>query len=385
VRLLWGAALTLLLTGAAAAETLRIATFNASLTRGAPGALLGDIQGGEDTQVEAVAQIIRKVRPDILLINEFDYDGTNAALTAFATALAKPGAGTDGHSMTHAFSAPSNTGWPAKMDLDGDGEVGGPGDAWGYGRFPGQYGMALLSRFPIQAEGSATFQTMRWLEMPDALLPEYIDGQPFPSASAQAAMRLSSKSHWDLAVDVEGTVLRILASHPTPPVFDGPEDRNGRRNHDEIRFWSLYLDGQGFRDDDGNIRRLGPEPVVVMGDLNADPVDGDGMRAAVTALVTHRRLQDPRPASDGGRAAADAQGGANAGHRGDPALDTADWRDQNGPGNLRVDYVLPDRRLKLLDAGVFWPLPEAPEFAWIGEGRPVSSDHRLVWIDVELP
>ena len=109
------------------------------------------------------------------------------------------------------------------------------------------------------------------------------------------------------------------------------------------------------------------------------------MRAAVTALVTHRRLQDPRPASDGGRAAADAQGGANAGHRGDPALDTADWRDQNGPGNLRVDYVLPDRRLKLLDAGVFWPLPEAPEFALIGEGRPVSSDHRLVWIDVELP
>ena len=37
------------------------------------------------------------------------------------------------------------------------------------------------------------------------------------------------------------TTLHVLASHPTPPTFDGPEDRNGRRNHDEIRFWADYI------------------------------------------------------------------------------------------------------------------------------------------------
>ena len=34
--------------------------------------------------------------------------------------------------------------------------------------------------------------------------------------------------------------VHFLVSHPTPPVFDGPEDRNGPRNYDEIRFWADY-------------------------------------------------------------------------------------------------------------------------------------------------
>ena len=40
---------------------------------------------------------------------------------------------------------------------------------------------------------------------------------------------------------VGGKVIHTLVSHPTPPVFDGPEDRNGTRNHDEIRLWSDYV------------------------------------------------------------------------------------------------------------------------------------------------
>ncbi len=55
-------------------------------------------------------------------------------------------------------------------------------------------------------------------------------------------MRLSSKSHWDIPININGKEIHILASHPTPPVFDGPENRNGNRNHDEIRFWRDYID-----------------------------------------------------------------------------------------------------------------------------------------------
>ena len=80
-------------------------------------------------------------------------------------------------------------------------------------------------------------------------------------------------------------------------------------------------------------------------------------------------------------AAAAAQGGANLRQKGAPATDTADWRDDGGPGNLRVDYVLPDAALTIAGAGVFWPAPEAALAGTVAAG----PSHRLVWADVVLP
>ena len=57
---------------------------------------------------------------------------------------------------------------------------------------------------------------------------------------------------------------------------------------------------------------------------------------------------------------------------------TGDWWDsKNGSGNLRVDYVLPSNDLKILDAGVFWPVVKDPLYRLIK-----ASDHRMVWVDV---
>ncbi|MDQ3106173.1 MAG: GAF domain-containing protein, partial [Actinomycetota bacterium] len=56
------------------------------------------------------------------------------------------------------------------------------------------------------------------------------------SQAERDVLRLSSKSHWDVTLNIGGTLVHALVSHPTPPVFDGTEDRNGKRNHDEIRF-----------------------------------------------------------------------------------------------------------------------------------------------------
>jgi 3-phytase len=77
------------------------------------------------------------------------------------------------------------------------------------------------------------------------------------------------------------------------------------------------------------------------------------------------------------------QGGANLTHRSDPRFDTADFAD-TAPGNLRADYVLPSRNLKLLDGEVFWPLNTDPAFAPVGVFPFPSSDHRLVWIEVQV-
>jgi len=366
----WLAALALM-GGAAQAETVRVATFNAALSRKAPGALVQELRLGDSRQIAAVAEIIQRVRPDILLVSEIDFDPGGESARLFAQALRAGRGGAEGIDYAHVFVAPVNTGVLSGFDLDGDGAVTRPRDAHGYGLHEGHYGMALFSRFAFGA--ARTFQTLRWAEMPDNRMPP---GRYAPEAAA--ALRLSSKSHWDVTVETPAGPLHVLASHPTPPVFD---PANAARNADEIGFWIDYLNGADWMVDDAG-RRGGANgaPVVVLGDLNADPADGAGRDGAIRALLAHPRLQDSAPRSAGGAAA------ATPGHRGDPARDTADWREDGGPGNLRVDYVLPSRDLRVLGAGVFWPAPGDPLRRLVGEGAPLrSSDHRLVWVDVTPP
>lgn len=369
--------------GGEAVPVVRIAAFNAALHREEPGALLAELRGGRSEQARRVAAIVQRCRVDVLLICELDRDAAAAAADVFADEyLAVAQDGQQPIEFTYRFAAPVNTGEPSGTDLDGDGEAGGPGDAFGFGRFPGQYGMAVLSRHPILADEVRTFRELRWSAMPGALRPEGLW-----SDAVWQRVRLSSKSHWDVPIGLpERQRLHLLCSHPTPPVFDGPEDRNGRRNHDEIRFWVDYLTpgtAGWIVDDAGAYGGLPPDAhFVLLGDLNCDPVDGDGLHDALRRLLAHPRVQDPLPRSAGGVRASTDDWGVNPSHRGDPALDTADFADAEGegPGNLRVDYVLPSRTLRAVDQGVFWPPPREP-----GSALVQASDHRLVWVDIAVP
>jgi endonuclease/exonuclease/phosphatase family metal-dependent hydrolase len=174
--------------------------------------------------------------------------------------------------------------------------------------------------------------------------------------------RLATTGFWDVPILTEAGPLHLLAWHATPPVFDGPEDRNGKRNHDEATFWRLFLDGA--------LPMAPPAaPFVLLGDANLDPADGDGLRQGITALLSHPALQDPQPAGSHGR--------SEPAHRGDPALDTALYDELGG---LRLDYLLPDARLQVTAAGILWP----------GEGEPLATDlaaasrHFPVWVDINL-
>lgn len=205
------------------------------------------------------------------------------------------------------------------------------------------------------------------------------DGIPHHGNTVWQALRLSSKSHWEVPVRLPGgRLLHLLAAHPTPPVFDGPEDTNGRRNADEIRMLIGLIEGADWLvDDDGGRGGLPADaPFVVLGDLNADPHRGESRRGALEALLAHPRVQDPHPSSTGARAGA---------AEGPGPMDefTADFGTDPGPGRLRVDYVLPSAGLGITGAGVFWPAPEDPLARLMGDGeRIVSSDHRLVWVDI---
>ncbi|QUG99570.1 endonuclease/exonuclease/phosphatase family protein [Saccharopolyspora erythraea] len=359
---------------------VRFATFNASLNRATEGELLADLSTPDDEQARKVAEVVQRNRPDVVLLNEFDFVPGGAAVDAFrANYLAVGHNGAQPIDYPYAYTAPVNTGVPSGMDLDNDGRTGGPGDAYGFGQFPGQYGMVVLSKHPIG--DVRTFQHFRWTDMPGAMMPDD-PATPEPadwySPQEKQALRLSSKSHWDLPIHVGGRTVHLLASHPTPPSFDGPEDRNGVRNHDEIRFWADYVAGAGYVYDDAG-RTGGLErgaPFVIAGDQNADANDGDSADRAATQLLNAQRVIDPLPGSFGAVEAARNQGGANTGHRGAPYFDTADFGDQS-PGNLRVDYVLPSLPLVPLRSGVFWPGTH-DELSRLND----TSDHHLVWVDV---
>lgn len=82
--------------------------------------------------------------------------------------------------------------------------------------------MVLLSKYPFDTENIRTFQHFLWKDMPDAYLPlDPATGDNYYTDDELNVLRLSSKSHWDVPVKVgEKEVIHVLASHPTPPVFD---------------------------------------------------------------------------------------------------------------------------------------------------------------------
>lgn len=308
--------------GWVSADPIRIATYNTELTRKGPGLLLRDALRKEP-QVMAVSQVLAGARPDVVLLQGVDFDVELRAATALRDRVAE-----QGHFMPHLFAFPPNTGVQTGYDLDGDGRAQGPRDAHGFGRFAGQGGMLLMSRYPIK--DAEDFSKLLWADL------EWVDRRALGQAWGVGGqgLRLASVGHWRVQIQTPDGPLDLLGFHATPPVFDGPEDRNGLRNRDQLMFWAHRMKSM-------------TDPFVLLGDANNDPVAGEGRKEAINALLRHPRLQDPL--------------------LGQP---TVDWRGL-GLGWMRVDYVLPSRMLKVVGAGI-----DASAAAQD------ASRHRLVWVDI---
>lgn len=371
---------------------VRFSTFNASLNRNNAGDLVRDLSTRDNAQAKTIAEIVQRANPDVLLINEFDYvEGGVAADLFRENYLEVAQNGASRIDYPYSFVAPVNTGVPSNLDLDNSGSIGGPNDAFGFGFFPGQYGMAVYSKHPIDADRIRTFQHFLWKDMPEARLPDNpatTEPADWYSPAELEKVRLSSKSHWDIPLSIDGKTVHFLVSHPTPPVFDGPEDRNGTRNADEIRLWADYVgsgaDSSYIYDDEGVRGGLkAGSRFVIAGDQNSDPLDGDSLPGSIDQLLDHPRVNTSVvPTSEGAVEASELQGGVNADHRSPARFDTADFSEP--PGNIRADYVLPSQQLRITDARVFWPVSTDPLYRLTGTYPFPSSDHRLVWVDVRL-
>ncbi|MCW5755521.1 MAG: endonuclease/exonuclease/phosphatase family protein [Phycisphaeraceae bacterium] len=379
----------------AAPMAIRVVTFNVEDIR------TEDLRDGSQPRVRQIAEVIQRLQPTVILLNEIAYDQPGAP--GFR-ANEPPGQNgrrfVENYLMTpqaqglsaleyNVFMAPSNTGIPSGFDLNKDGRVvtefppppgsgpnGEPGeqtdggrafgeDCWGFGTFPGQYAMALLvdPRCEILIDQVRTFRLLPWEYMPGAALPQNPEGSgSWYSEEELKYFRLSSKSHWDVPVRMpNGSVVHFLCSHPTPPAFDGPERRNARRNYDEIRFWADYIEGAQWIVDDHGVS--GPlergELFVILGDLNADPEKGTAYRNPMKELLFASRRLNPGPAPV-----------ADIDIPGLSPTDTASWK-------RRVDYVLPSQGITTTRSGVWrTPPPGAKGF---------PSDHFPVWADLVVP
>lgn len=356
---------------------LRIATFNVEDVRSE------QLEGQDDHRLKQIAAILQRIRPNIVLLNEIETsqaDGpSNAEKFAYNYLAVSQGEGLR-PLFYETYTPGTNTGVHSGFDLDNSGTIETEvperserqtdaqraygNDCYGFGTFPGQYGMALLvdRRLRIETEQVRTLQEFLWKDLPGANPPKNGDGSDWYNEDEWNSFRLASKTFADVPIKLpNGTVLHALISHPTPPAFDGEEHRNKLRNHDEIRLIRAYIDGDPALYDDAGVHG-GLEDgsqFVILGDLNADPADGSSVEMTIfSQLFTSTKLgKDAHPGSS-------------------IEVDRLDRTDTARFG-LRVDYVLPSAGITITDSGVWRES--------IDEETSFPSDHFPVWADVIVP
>ena len=372
-------------------------------------------------QIRNIAAIIQMVRPDVLLLNEFNNDGKGEdyrALTGFQNnylSVSQSLNSVDGRDMLHPIEYPfvanyaTNTGLPSGLDLANNGySETDPNDAYGFGFYHGHYAFALLSKFEIDRDKTRTFQYFKRKDLPGVVMPtvNVCDGsRAIPDGLSCGdnwftdeewqQVRLSSKNHVDAPIHIKtpsGTrTIHAFLAHPTPPGFDTVTDNNKYRNSAENLFWLHYIEKYaGIKDDKGITGGFNGDSFVLMGDLNADTVWGRTMDPrfnGIQQLLSHPRINQEVVNIDG-RFMPRSTGGTTEPNRRDhphPSIRTATF-------GSKADYSVPSSDLKAIDSGVFWPAEEEsgrllmndPRIGKRGTDKEVSSDHRLVWVTIEL-
>lgn len=337
-----------------------------------------------DVQANAAAEIIARFSPDILSINElqFDIQGIPSASSPGAPSNTSwggfnvPGAenpkrlgdrvhAAGGPSYENLFQSVGNSGfyWQGStLGLD-----------WyilrGWGEFPGRFNTAILSRFPILVDQVRVIADFAWEDLPDnkiALMKTEtgIDVPPgFP---------LFEKALNIVPVQLGDVVLHLVLLHPVAPAFD---PINTYRNYDELHALRLFLDGQ--------LPGVEPLPAdakfVIIGDLNADPEEGDSIGGAIQQILSHPDVTNVFPAGSGTK----GKGGKyNSYLSGCGRDDGSTVTDPGAKYQMQLDYVLPSKNLgEPLDSLLFWPnhTTDPEDF----ELRCQASDHSFLYVDLK--
>ena len=312
-------------------DVVRFATYNASLNRNNAGQLIADLSTPDNAQAKAVAEVIQRLDPDVLLDQRVRLRRGPRRARAVPGQLPRRSRRTapSRSSSRTSYTAPSNTGVPSGFDLDNSGAVGGGNDALGFGFFPGQFGMAVYSKHPIDERRIRTFQHFLWKDMPGARLPDdpaTAAPADWYSAEELAVFPLSSKSHWDIPIEVDRRD-RPLPRQPSDPA--GVRRPRGSQRHAERRRDPLLgrLREQGPQRP-LHLRRRGSPRRPQRRRRSSSPATRTAIRSTATASparssscsTTGGSTATFIPSSEGAVEQSALQGGANLTHRSDPRV-----------------------------------------------------------------
>ena len=303
---------------------------------------------------------------------------------------------TDGIDYAYRYTPNTNTGVASGFDLNNDG--------WWVATTPSVSAVSPGSWFHhllrFEIVGVRSFQNFRWKDMPGNLTNDPTASCRISTAPMRSMRFACPQEPWTWSATRE---VHFLTAHPTPPTFDGAEDRNGKRNHDEIRFWSDYVSG------------------------GATAATSTTTRAAAAACsgceVRHRRRLQRRPAGwrrlrrsdrptarqSAGEFAmtlASAGGGRHRpGSEQEAPISRSAAIPPTTPPTSRIGAGQPSGGLRCLRRhgdqrfGVFWPTDEVQGdsndtgalFDLVGTSATrtstpdfPSSDHKAVWVDVQV-
>ena len=288
-----------------------------------------------------MAEIIQRVRPDVLLINEFDFDARGTALRLFQdNYLSVPHNGAAADRLPLRLTAPSNTGIPSGLRPEQQ------------RRFTP---VARLRRRRVRLRLlPRPVRHGRLLEVPDrrrrhpdvpALPVEGHAGRPAarrPGDPGRRRLVLPRRARRASGCRrrATGTCRSRSAARPctswsaTRPrrSSTAPEDRNGTRNFDEIRLWADYVTARrtaGYiYDDAGRSRRPAAgrdvrdrrRPELRPARRRQHP----GLRSS-SCSTTRGSTRRPRPTARAASRRPRCRAAPTSTHRVGPAYDTADF------------------------------------------------------------
>ncbi|GFZ88570.1 endonuclease/exonuclease/phosphatase family protein [Nesterenkonia alkaliphila] len=349
---------------------LRVATLHAGITADPDAeapvqSLVNSLATGNHSQARAVAQTAQLNEPDVLILTGVSYDEDQQIAEQLSGYLASGQYSAAGLDYPYVFTAPTNSGRESGVDLDGDGSIGGPGDAVGYGEYPGQYGTVIFSKHPIVEDEVRTFQQFLWSDVPEAGMP-----QGYSDLEA-SVLRLSETTLWDVPVEVEGHRVNLVTTAVTDQ--NGAEDT--ARGDDLRQVISDYVSGQAWYlyDDEGETAAGQTAAHYVVAGVPAAKTGSENLDVLLDSAV----LQDPQPEAVTERPLSDRPG--SVWH-----TDPLATRYVPGDRDLRASYVLPSTSLQVNNSGVFWPGEGELGYQVVNPEGAYALTDRLVWVDLTL-
>lgn len=340
-------------------------------------------------QVDAAAKIVARFHPDVVCLNEMQFDIANVPTSGMPGAKsAKPGTFSTAESNATRIAARIAAENPEAIYPYALITVGNSGFAWsgprpstepgsdwyslrGWGEYRGRFNTIVLSKFPIVTDQVRIITDVAWDAIPKNSIAQM---KTDTGLDVPAGYPVFEKSLNVIPLDIHGKTTYLVMSHPTAPAF---WSINPYRHEDELRALALFLDGQL----PGVESVPQGSPFVLIGDLNADPEEGDSRPGAIARVLAHDRLEPWFPEGAGTMGKNPT---FNTYVSGCGKGDGSSVGDPSSRFQMQIDYILPSKEIGRAQGGaVFFPNRAESQEDFDLACR--ASDHMFLYVDLPNP